>query len=169
MIEKLQICLPESQILTKLLFQKLLGSIIYLMVCSRPDICYAVSYSSCFQCKSSDEVFYYLLRVLQYLYYTHELSLKFSSLDNSALTGYVDADFGNDVNDRKLVSGQIFWCSKERKTVALSSTKAEFVAVCGSCELLHLLYVLEDMSITIHKPVVIYEYNQSAIKLLYNG
>ena len=50
------------------------------------------------------------------------------------LCGYTDADWGNDRDERKSVTGYVFsfaggpvsWSSRSQRTVALSSTEAEF-------------------------------------------
>lgn len=78
----------------------------------------------------------------------------FRGNDSNALIGYTDADYGNDINDRKSNSGHKFkvygdtmsWSSKKQKTVALSSTEAEFLSVyLAICELLHLYDVLDGI------------------------
>ena len=52
------------------------------------------------------------------------------------LYGYSDSDWGNDVNDRRSVTGWVFflhdgavsWQSHKQPTVALSSVEAEYMA-----------------------------------------
>ena len=54
-----------------------------------------------------------------------------------SVQGYSDSDWAGDREDRKSTSGYIFmlnngpisWCSKRQKTVALSSTEAEYMAL----------------------------------------
>lgn len=175
--EKLQIRINEGDEATKYPFKELLGSLVYIMMATRPDVCYSISYFSRFQDRATDEVFFYLLRVLEYLYHTRTMSLEFKADKSEMIEGYADADYANDVNDRKSISGNVFtmcgdtisWSSKKQKTVALSSTEAEFISTCGAlCELLHLSYVLNDMRINVKKPIFLFQDNQSAIKLLNN-
>jgi len=53
---------------------------------------------------------------------------------NSDLVGYSNADFVNDLETRRSTSGYIWtngpitWCSQRQKTVALSTTVAEYIA-----------------------------------------
>lgn len=101
MEEKLKICIDRDNLVkTKLPFKELLGSLMYIMVASRPDVCYAVSFLSRFQnCATNEIFFHYLLCVLKYLYHTRFTNLVFSGLSDIVLEGYADADYGNDVND----------------------------------------------------------------------
>lgn len=161
---------------TKLPYKELLGSLMYIMIGSRPDICYSVGYFSRFQDCATDKHFTHLLRVLKYLKTTINLKLLFSKNGND-LTGYSDADWANDKNDRKSISGYCFvlfgnlisWSSKKQSMVALSTTESEFIAICNAIsELLHVHNVLNDLDIHCTIPYTMYEDNQSTIKLLSN-
>ena len=63
----------------------------------------------------------------------HETHLKSKSF---LLSGFVDADWAGDVNDRCSTTGFCFiassaaisWCSKKQSIVALSSCEAEYLA-----------------------------------------
>ncbi len=58
------------------------------------------------------------------------------------LTGYSDADWAGDVNDRKSTSGYLFvisgavvsWKSRKQTCVALSTAEAEYVALAGATQ-----------------------------------
>lgn len=80
------------------------------MLCSRPDICYSISYFGQFQSCTSDEAYGYLLLVLKYLFSTRFLRLKFKIRKSVSLDGWVDADYGNDINDSKSATGYLFRC-----------------------------------------------------------
>lgn len=160
---------------TKLPYKELLGSLMYIMMATRPDICYCVSYFGRFQDWATDQHFNHLLRVLKYLKSTIDLKLIFGS-SNEGLIGYSDADWAN-LTDRKSISGFCFtlfgnlvsWCSKKQSIVALSSTESEFIAVCNaSCELLYIKNLLSDFDIDCSLPITLFEDNQSTIRLLKN-
>lgn len=166
----------DENIKTNLPYKELLGSLMYIMMSSRPDICFSVSYFGKFQDCATDEHFKHLLRVLKYLKSTIDYKLHFCCFDND-LVGYTDADWANDTTDRKSVSGYCFklfnnlisWSSKKQSLVTLSSTESEFVAVCvASCELLYIKNLLSDLEIDLLLPIVLFEDNQSTIKLLQN-
>jgi hypothetical protein len=69
------------------------------------------------------------------------------------LVGYSDADWGNDSTRRsisgyrfKFGAGVISWSSKKQKTVALSSTEAEYMALTQACkEAMWLKRLLKEM------------------------
>lgn len=116
-------------------YQETIGSLLYLSQISRPDIAYAISllsrYNNCYTMTHWNAV----KRVLRYLKGTVNYRLEFNS--ESAFDAYCDADWGNKLNDRYSVTGScikvngglISWYSKRQKTVALSTTEAEYMAL----------------------------------------
>lgn len=88
-------------------YQQLIGSIMYLAVCTRPDISYAVSYLSQFNNQHLKEHWLKAKRVLKYLKGTKELGILYKKTGKS-LCGFVDSDWANNVNDRKSFSGFVF-------------------------------------------------------------
>lgn len=157
------------------LYQKLIGSLMYLAVLTRPDICFSVSFLSQFNNCHSDYHWQCAKRILRYLKGTKKLSMKFEKKD-SDLIGYVDADWGSNKKDRKSYTGYVFklagasisWRSCKQKTVALSSTEAEYMALSEATkEAIYLRNLLEDLLGKLDC-VLIYNDNQSAKKLAYN-
>ncbi|XP_062535018.1 uncharacterized protein LOC134204205 [Armigeres subalbatus] len=115
-------------------YRELLGSLMYVMLSVRPDICYPVGYLGRFQQQPSTEHWQALKRIVRYLQGTKKLMLQFKRNPKSrALIGFVDADWASDTEDRKSISGYIFqvfgctvaWCSKKQTTVATSSSEAD--------------------------------------------
>ena len=93
------------------------------------------------------------------------------------ISGYCDADWGGDLNDRKSTTGYctfinnnlISWNSKKQRTVALSSTEAEYMAINEVAkELMWLRIILKEMNINVKSPSILYVDNQSAIKISEN-
>ena len=94
------------------------------------------------------------------------------------LSGFVDADWVGDVNDRRSITGFCFiagsaaisWCSKKQSTVALSSCEAEYVATTmATQECLWLRRLIQEMVTTLNQPIQINCDNESAIKLAGNS
>lgn len=161
--------------ITKHPYRELVGCLSYLALSSRPDISAAVNLFSRFQSAPTDIHWTHLKRLLRYLKGTRNLGLMYRrSSQADALIGYADADWGNDCEDRRSISGfvyQIFdatvsWTSRKQNTVALSSTEAEYVSLSqATCEAIWIRNLLVELGIPMDKPVKIYEDNQSCIKI----
>lgn len=103
------------------------------------------------------------------------MKLKFSKKDISNLEGFVDSDWAND-SDRKSYTGYVFklssgpvsWQCMKQKTVALSSTESEYIALSEACkEAIYLRNILKEL-IDFSDKVVVYNDSQSAQKLALN-
>lgn len=101
-------------------YQQLIGGLMYLAIMTRPDISYSVSYLSQFN-NCYDEVHWHCAkRILKYLKKTKHHCLKFVK-NTKPLEGFVDADWGNNVIDRKSYTGFCFIFSNS--AVSWESTK----------------------------------------------
>ncbi len=114
-------------------------------------------------------------RVLRYLKGTKNLGLSYSK-ERKEFFGYSDASYAEE-EDRKSVSGYIFmyagaaisWRSQRQNIVAQSSAEAEYIALAeASKEAIWLRKMAKDFKMKIDRPLLIYEDNQSAIKLANN-
>lgn len=158
-------------------YQQLIGSLTYLAVCSRPDIAHVVSRLAQFNNKHSEIHWNYAKRVLRYLQNTKGQCLVFQKT-GQPLFAFADSDWGGDSVDRRSYSGYAFilgggaisYESRKQKTVALSSTEAEYMALSDSCkEAKFLKGILKDLTSCHEKfgylwqsPIVIYNDNRSA-------
>ncbi|XP_074099282.1 uncharacterized protein LOC141527613 [Cotesia typhae] len=123
---------PEKQVKNPE-YRELVGSLMYLSVATRPDIAHTVSVLSQFNERPNEEHWGAAKRVLRYLKGTTNLSLVYNRPVDK-ITGYADADWGNDPADSKSYTGYVFllagaaisWKSRKQRTVALSTTEAEF-------------------------------------------
>ncbi|XP_075515307.1 secreted RxLR effector protein 161-like [Primulina tabacum] len=116
------------------------GSIMYGMVCSRPDLAHSISQISRFMADPGENHWEALKWTLRYLKGTSKLGLMFQGQkENSSqpLEGYVDSDFAGNLDTRKFITRYIFtlygttisWKASLQSVVALSTTEAEFIAV----------------------------------------
>lgn len=159
-------------------YKQLIGCIMYAMIGTRPDLCYSVSYFSRFQSHPTELHWKHLKRVLRYIKGTINYKLHFSKHNSkSILDGFVDADWGNDINDRRSTTGYfiilfgntISWSSKKQRTVAISSTESEYMAISDIVtEILWIKSILVFLQIDVSEPTIIHEDNQSSIKLAQN-
>ena len=97
--------------------------------------------------------------------------------DEPVLEGYTDADMAGDTDSRKSTSGflmtfaggAVSWQSKLQKCVALSITKAEYIAVTEACkETLWMKKLLQELSLK-QEGYTVYCDSQSAIHLSKNS
>lgn len=117
-------------------YQQLIGSLMYLAILRRPDISYSVSFLSQFNNCYYQSHWKCAKRILKYLQGTKDFGLVFKKSD-LGLGGFVNADWGSARIDRKSYTGFVFklsesaisWESRKQRTVALSSTKAEYMAI----------------------------------------
>ncbi|KAM2456035.1 hypothetical protein PS1_015961 [Malus domestica] len=113
-------------------YSSAVGSIMYAMVCTQPDIAYAVGVVSMFLSNPGKNHWEAVKWILRYLNGTSKMCLCFGS-SKPILEGFTDADIGGDLDGRKSTSGYLFtfaggavsWQSKLQKCVALSTTEAE--------------------------------------------
>lgn len=159
-------------------YRELVGSLMYLMLGSRPDICFSLNYFSRFQSHPTTTHYNHLKRVLRYLKYTDDLELVFKRehTNQEPLLGFTDSDWAGDSTDRHSTSGHVFfvlgncvsWCTKKQATVALSSTEAEYMALSqGACEGIYLQQVLRNFDFD-KKSFILQVDNQSCIHLAKN-
>ena len=118
-------------------------------------------------------------RILRYIKGTMNYGLLFSGND-SKLVGFADADWAGDLDTRCSTSGYVFkvgtaivsWNSKRQKTVARSSTEAEYVALSNAAQeavWLRRLVAELRMSVDVPLPTLLYEDNNGAIELSKNA
>ena len=130
----------DAEEMTHVPYTSAVGSLMYAMVCTRPDIAQAVGVLSRFMSNPGKEHWSAVKRVLRYLRGTSDLALCYGGMatgDELDVIGFVDADWGGDLDSRRSTSGYIFslfdaavsWMSKRQSTVALSSTEAEYMAL----------------------------------------
>ncbi|XP_073120377.1 pyruvate kinase, cytosolic isozyme-like [Henckelia pumila] len=109
------------------------------MVCSRPDLAYAISVVSRFMANPRTYHWEALKWILRYLINTTGLGLKFEKQQDEIdpVVGYVDSYFAGNLDTRKSLTGYVFifygttitWKSNLQSVVALSTTEAEFIVV----------------------------------------
>lgn len=154
-------------------YRKLIGSLLYVSVNTRPDIAASVAILAQKVERPTQEDWGELKRIVKYLKGTANLSLMIGN-GKGGLVGYADADWGEDRSDRKSIGGYVFmfngntvcWSSKKQTCVALSSTEAEFISLSETCkETLWIQRLLQDFNQHTDTATTIYEDNQSCLKL----
>ena len=134
-------------------YREAVGTLLWLSLGTRPDICYAVSqvakYNDCY----GREHWKAVKRIFRYLKGTLRLGLKFMKSNHNGVRsireidicltlGFVDSDHGRCIDTRRSITGYIFflgsspisWQSKQQTSVALSSMEAEYMAACAAAQ-----------------------------------
>ena len=115
--------------------------------------------------------------VLRYITGTSGYGLWYRQEDGAKLSGFTDADWAGSPTDRKSTSGGVFsigstavyWYSRKQRSVALSSTEAEYMAASlAACEAIWMRKILVGLFGLHLEPTMIYCDNQSCIKLSAN-
>ena len=100
---KLSKATPESETVDQCIYQSAVRSLLYLSTRTRPDITFAVAR---FCSQPTQEHWIAVKRIFRYLRGTTNLGLLYTKHSQSGeLVGYSDADWGNDCNDSKSVTG----------------------------------------------------------------
>lgn len=163
-------------------YQQLVGALLYLSNCTRPDISFAVNQCARFMCNPGPSHITAAKRILRYLCATQHLGLTYRRVapthpQANTLFGYVDADHAGCPETRLSVSGYVHilhgaavsWASKRQHSVALSSTEAEFYsASLAGCDVEYLRFVLDDLGFPQATPTVLFEDNQACIYMSRN-
>ena len=109
------------------------GSIMYGMVCSKPDLAHAVSMISRFMGDPGSAHWVDLKWTLRYLNGSLQAGLRYKKIAHKeAIIGYVDADFVGNVDTRKSLTGYVFtlygtaisWKASQQSVVSLSTIEA---------------------------------------------
>ena len=158
-------------------YRQAIGSLIYLMTGTRPDLSWIVSKLSQFLDKPTAAHTTAVKRVLRYIQATKSYSLTFTP-SNGTLLGYSDSDWGGDIDKRHSTTGYVFtigesapisWKSHKQPVVALSSSEAEYMAMVEATkEALYLRQLLVPLKMTQDQPTTLRVDNQSAIALATN-
>ncbi|TYK04221.1 gag/pol protein [Cucumis melo var. makuwa] len=91
----------------KILYASAVGSLMYAMLCTRPDICFSRGMVSRYQSNPGRDHWTTVKNILKYLKRTKNYMLVYGTKD-LILTGYTDSDFQTDKDARKSTSGSVF-------------------------------------------------------------
>lgn len=163
-------------------YRKAVGMLMYLMVCSRPDIAYAVCSCARFLENPGKEHWKAVVQIMKYLKGTINFRIQYkkSTTVLPVLHGYSDANWASqDLDNRRSHSGFVFmlcggpiaWKATLQTSLALSSMDAEYYAMGDSAkEAVALKSVTDELHKTTSdsssaQPISISVDNTSAIQL----
>lgn len=157
-------------------YREAVGCLMYAMIGTRPDIAYAVGVASRYLEQPEERHWVLTKRIMRYLRGTLDWELCYKK-DGSNLVGYSDADWAGDRSDRRSTSGYVFtlagaavcWLSKKQPCVALSTTEAEYIALCSATQEAAWMLMLVNAAGMNIESVKIMEDNQGCIALTKNS
>ncbi|GKA32588.1 retrovirus-related pol polyprotein from transposon TNT 1-94 [Tanacetum coccineum] len=156
-------------------YRSKIGSLMYL-TSSRPDIVQAVCYCARYQARPTEKHLKEVKRIFRYLRGTIHMGLWYPKGYSFELTAFSDADHAGCVDTRKSTSEGIqfigdklvSWMSKKQDCTAMSSAKAEYVALFVSCaQVMWMRTQLQDYGFNYNKIPLYYD-SQSAIAISCN-
>ena len=136
-MDKVTTCENISHFEDQVPYGEAVGSLMYLAFGTRPDIAFDVSTVSQALDKPTEEDWEKVKRIFKYLKGTYQMGIMYQNGDQTGmLAAYSNADFAGDVCTRRSTSGvvcqhmrrPVSWLSQRQKSVALSTTEAEFMA-----------------------------------------
>ncbi|CAI7917726.1 unnamed protein product [Closterium sp. NIES-54] len=157
-------------------YPELVGCLMYLMTCTRPDLAYPHSILARYVApgRHRPEHMAAAKRVLRYLCSTSGLGLVLGGRRPVVLTGHVDASWADDQATQRssqgytfsLGSGSVSWRSTRSSFVLGSSCEAEIYAgAMAAQELRWLTYLLTDLGEQPRSPPVLYVDNKAMLAL----
>ena len=117
-------------------YARIIGSVMFLMNYTRPDIAYSVSRLSRYTHNPSSDHWIALRRLLRYLKGTADWGLHYSKFPG-VLEGFCDANWVSDNDEVNSTSGYVFtlgggavsWKSCKQSCTAMSTMESEFIAL----------------------------------------
>ena len=156
------------------------GTLLYLTKHSRPDICNPVRELSKTMDAPAPVHLKEMYKLIRFVMYTKDFGLKLELMKNIkkwALKALSDSDFACDKEIRISIFGYVIyfcgipiaWRSKGMKSVVLSTTEAEYMALSEVVkELKFIVQLLQTMNVEVELPITVHVDNVGAIWLSNN-
>ncbi|KAJ4729013.1 Retrovirus-related Pol polyprotein from transposon TNT 1-94 [Melia azedarach] len=127
----------EKEYMSRVPYTSAVGSLMYAMVCTRPDLAQSVSVVSRFIGEPGKEHWQAVKRIFRYLKGTFDVGLIYGGDTQCLVTRFSDSDYAGDVDSRRSMTGYVFtlgssvvsWKATLQPTVTLSTTEAEYMAL----------------------------------------
>jgi len=165
----------ERMEMSRVPYASAVGSLMFAMICTRPDIAHAVGVVSRYMANPGREHWNAVKRILRYIKGSIDVALCYGGSD-FIVRGYVDSDYAGDFDKSKsttgyvftLASGAVSWVSKLQSVVATSTTEAEYVAATQASKEAVWLKMLMDELGHEQKNISLFCDSQSALYLARN-
>ncbi|GAQ83662.1 putative retrotransposon protein [Klebsormidium nitens] len=154
-------------------YASLVGSLLYLANCTRPDLAQATASLARFMSSPTEDHWRLAKSVLSYLAGTVESGLTYGA-EKLEFEGFCDANHGGDPDTRRSTTGYVFllggaavsWASKLQQTVAYSTVEAEYMAAAHAAkEALWIRKLAADLGLESGR-LTVWSDNQGALQLI---
>ncbi|KAL0433828.1 UNVERIFIED_CONTAM: Retrovirus-related Pol polyprotein from transposon TNT 1-94 [Sesamum latifolium] len=163
----------ELKRMSNIPYASAVGSIQYVVLCTRPDVAYALSVTSRYQACAGKAHWGAIKSILKYLKRTKDMILIYGG-GELILKSYSDATVQSDDYDAKsqsdfvlkLNGGVVAWKSFKQDTTADSTTEAEYIAASEAAkEAVWMKNYIQELGVvpSIAEPIVIFCDNKGAI------
>ena len=156
-------------------YQRRIGSLMYAMTATRPDLAYCVGKLSQHSHDPTESHRSALDRVFRYLKATSKLGLIFDG--SSEVIAFADSDYANEKADRKSTHGMVMkifggaciWRSAKQRSTSSSSTEAEYVSMCeAGKQLVWASRLMSQLHLRPNKAIDLKGDNQGCLALIKN-
>nr|GEX69890.1 retrovirus-related Pol polyprotein from transposon TNT 1-94 [Tanacetum cinerariifolium] len=169
----------DKEDMSRVPYSSAIGSLMYAMVYTRPDLAHAISVVSRYMHNPGKMHWEAVKCIIRYLKGTSNIGLSFEKgrASPNGVVGYVDSDYAGDLDARKSLSSHIFshcgsaisWYSSLQAITALSTTKAEYISSTeGVKEAIWLRGMVNEFGLP-QEVLVVYCDNRSAMHLTKNN
>ena len=158
-------------------YRSAVGSLLYLAICTRPDISTPVSKLSKYIVNFSLDHWTLMKGTIRYLKETRDLGLVFKQGGVNLLTAYADASYADPEENRRSTTGfmlfhgdnLISWATYTQPSIARSTAEAEYCAMSDCAqEVVWMRRLFEELGNELLEPTKMFEDNQGCIALAYN-
>ena len=164
----------EKRYMSTVPYRQAVGSLMYVMVATRPDIATAVGQCSRYLENPGKAHWSTAKRIITYLRCTKELELVLNCTNSMELLAYADSELGRTEDKGRSTTGYLFtygggpisWKSQRQNQTVDNTMAAEYIACAESVkELLYLQNLLSELGFAQAIPWILYNDNQSCIAL----
>ena len=118
-------------------YQSMIGSLMYAVIGTRPDLAHTITVLSQFSSAPNEIHLQAAKHTLRYLKGTMDWKLVYPKNSTMDLTCFSDSSYGSSLDDRRSYSGYVIrlgnaavsWCSQKQRSVAVTTTEAEYMAL----------------------------------------
>ena len=170
-----KLCEPSEKVELNVPYREAIGSLMFLVNVSRPDLAFIVNYLSRFVCNFDKSHWEAVKRVMKYLVDTCHYGIEYRANDGGLhINAYSDSNFASGSPKFKstsggvmcLASGPVIWIARKQSVVAMSTTEAEYIAASTmSREIIWVRMFLQEIGYPCIEPTILRVDNRGAIQL----